>query len=145
MKTAPLTGRNFSATGDRYIPHTVRTSKNLSRPARKAPTPSPTRSAHHADSRPLVNKLPGILNQWSGPRQEELQKILEKVVTFSRGATLFFEKGCPRMKPVDPPVFPDEEVVSRVKAGETALFEVLMRRYNQRLFRVTRSILRNDA
>jgi RNA polymerase sigma-70 factor (ECF subfamily) len=39
----------------------------------------------------------------------------------------------------------DEEVVERVKKGETALFEVLMRRYNQRLYRVTRSILGNDA
>lgn len=35
----------------------------------------------------------------------------------------------------------DEEVVVRVRAGETALFEVLMRRYNQRLFRIARSIL----
>ena len=39
----------------------------------------------------------------------------------------------------------DEEVVERVKAGETALFEVIMRRYNQRLFRVTRSIIGNDG
>ncbi len=27
----------------------------------------------------------------------------------------------------------DEEVVNRVRAGETALYEVIMRRYNQRL------------
>ncbi|HYW48494.1 MAG TPA: RNA polymerase sigma factor [Bryobacteraceae bacterium] len=40
---------------------------------------------------------------------------------------------------------PDEEVVERVRAGETALYEILMRRYNQRLYRVARSILRNDA
>jgi len=39
----------------------------------------------------------------------------------------------------------DEEVVDRVKAGDTALFEVIMRRYNQRLFRVARSILSNDS
>ena len=39
----------------------------------------------------------------------------------------------------------DEEVVERVRAGETALFEILMRRYNQRLYRVTRSILGNDT
>ena len=38
----------------------------------------------------------------------------------------------------------DEEVVGRVRAGETALFEVIMRRYNQRLFRVALSILGND-
>jgi RNA polymerase sigma-70 factor (ECF subfamily) len=39
----------------------------------------------------------------------------------------------------------DEEVVARVLAGDTALFEILMRRYNQRLYRVARSILRDDA
>ena len=39
----------------------------------------------------------------------------------------------------------DEEVVSRVLAGEVELFEILMRRYNQRLYRVSRIILRDDA
>ena len=39
----------------------------------------------------------------------------------------------------------DEEVVQRVLAGETALFEILMRRYNQRLYRISRVILRDDA
>ena len=39
----------------------------------------------------------------------------------------------------------DEEVVQRVRAGETGLFEVVMRRYNQRLYRVARAILRDDV
>lgn len=39
----------------------------------------------------------------------------------------------------------DEEVVERVLAGEKALFEIIMRRYNQRLYRVSRSILGNDT
>ena len=39
----------------------------------------------------------------------------------------------------------DEEVVRRVRGGETSLYEILMRRYNQRLYRVARSILRDDA
>ena len=39
----------------------------------------------------------------------------------------------------------DEEAVSRVLQGETGLFEIIMRRYNQRLFRVARAILRNDS
>jgi len=39
----------------------------------------------------------------------------------------------------------DEEVASKVLDGETELFEIIMRRHNLRLFRVTRSILRNDA
>jgi RNA polymerase sigma-70 factor (ECF subfamily) len=39
----------------------------------------------------------------------------------------------------------DEEVVRRILAGETALFEIVMRRYNQRLYRMARAILRDDA
>ena len=39
----------------------------------------------------------------------------------------------------------DEQVVNRVLAGETALYELLMRRYNQRLYRVARAILRDDS
>jgi len=39
----------------------------------------------------------------------------------------------------------DEEIVLRVKAGETALFEILMRRYNQRLYRVACGILGDPA
>jgi len=39
----------------------------------------------------------------------------------------------------------DAEVVERVCGGETALFEVLMRRYNQRVYRCVRSILRNEV
>jgi RNA polymerase sigma-70 factor (ECF subfamily) len=38
----------------------------------------------------------------------------------------------------------DEDVVRRVLDGETALFELLVRRYNQRLFRATRAILGSD-
>src|SRR6188508_1329198 len=38
----------------------------------------------------------------------------------------------------------DEEIVRRVLDGETALFELIVRRYNQRLFRTTRAILRDD-
>lgn len=38
----------------------------------------------------------------------------------------------------------DEEIVNRIRAGETALYEVIMRRYNQRLYRVARAILHND-
>lgn len=39
----------------------------------------------------------------------------------------------------------DEEVVERVRGGETALFEVIMRRYNQRLYRVARTILGDET
>lgn len=39
----------------------------------------------------------------------------------------------------------DEHVVTRVLAGQTALFEILMRRYNERVYRVARAIVRDDA
>ena len=38
----------------------------------------------------------------------------------------------------------DDDVVSRVRSGETGLYEMLMRRYNQRLFRVIRSVVTDD-
>lgn len=38
----------------------------------------------------------------------------------------------------------DEEIVTRVCAGESTLFELLMRRHNQRIYRAVRAILRAD-
>ena len=38
----------------------------------------------------------------------------------------------------------DEQVVTHVIGGQTALFEVLMRRYNERVYRVARAIVRDD-
>src|SRR5450631_1378247 len=39
----------------------------------------------------------------------------------------------------------DEEIVRRVLEGDLVLFELLMRRHNQRVYRAIRSILRDDA
>ncbi len=39
----------------------------------------------------------------------------------------------------------DEEVVAQVVEGETALFEILIRRYNQRLYRILRCILHEET
>jgi RNA polymerase sigma-70 factor, ECF subfamily len=38
----------------------------------------------------------------------------------------------------------DEQIVAQVVQGQTALFEVLMRRHNQRLYRAARAIVRDD-
>lgn len=38
----------------------------------------------------------------------------------------------------------DEEVVARVLEGQTALFEILMRRHNERVYRAARAILRDE-
>ena len=43
-----------------------------------------------------------------------------------------------------PGSLPDKEVVRRIRAGDGASFELLMRRHNQRVFRVVRSIVRDD-
>jgi RNA polymerase sigma-70 factor (ECF subfamily) len=39
----------------------------------------------------------------------------------------------------------DAEVIERVLAGDTGLYELLMRRYNQRVYRAVRAVLRDDA
>jgi RNA polymerase sigma-70 factor (ECF subfamily) len=40
---------------------------------------------------------------------------------------------------------PDEEVVKRVRAGDSAVFELLMRRHNQRVYRVVRAVVKDEA
>jgi RNA polymerase sigma-70 factor, ECF subfamily len=39
----------------------------------------------------------------------------------------------------------DAQVVARILTGQTALFEILMRRYNERLYRVARAIVRDEG
>ena len=45
----------------------------------------------------------------------------------------------------NPASIPDQELTARILAGEKQLFEQLMRRYNQRLYRIGMSILGSDA
>ncbi len=40
---------------------------------------------------------------------------------------------------------PDEQIVEKVVAGQTALFEVLMRRHNERLYRAARAIVKDES
>ena len=39
---------------------------------------------------------------------------------------------------------PDEDIVRQVLDGNTGMFELLMRRYNERVYRVARAIVRNE-
>ena len=48
-----------------------------------------------------------------------------------------------RLKQHEP--WTDEQVISRVLSGDTQLFELIMRRHNERLYRAIRSILRDEA
>jgi RNA polymerase sigma-70 factor, ECF subfamily len=45
----------------------------------------------------------------------------------------------------DAPALSDSRLVERVRAGDAAAFELIMRRHNRRLFRLARSVLRNAA
>ena len=38
----------------------------------------------------------------------------------------------------------DETIVERVRAGEVALYEIIVPRHNQRLYRTIRAVLRDD-
>jgi len=51
----------------------------------------------------------------------------------------------PAAAPSHDEVLSDAEVVRRVLGGERQLFELLMRRYNQRVYRVIRGIVRGEA
>jgi RNA polymerase sigma-70 factor (ECF subfamily) len=57
----------------------------------------------------------------------------------------------PIRRPASPPVPAgapgpsDHGLVERVRAGDAAAFELIMRRHNRRLFRLARSVLRNAA
>lgn len=44
---------------------------------------------------------------------------------------------------LQPAEISDEEIIRRIVAGERELFELLLRRYNQRVYRAVRAILRN--
>ena len=50
-----------------------------------------------------------------------------------------------RLRPLPPGPPTDEQVVSEILAGATDRFAVLVQRYNQRLYRVARGVLGNDA
>jgi RNA polymerase sigma-70 factor (ECF subfamily) len=49
-----------------------------------------------------------------------------------------------QQQPAGESALTDEEVIARVLAGDTALFELVMRRHNQRIYRTVRAILRRD-
>jgi RNA polymerase sigma-70 factor, ECF subfamily len=54
-------------------------------------------------------------------------------------------EGKSSLAPVPSEALSDEAIVARVRSGELHLYEILMRRYNQRLFRIARSVLADGA
>ena len=55
-------------------------------------------------------------------------------------------KPCQTVVMVQPALEPtDEEILARVSAGDAESFELVMRRYNRRLFRAVRANLKDDA
>lgn len=63
-------------------------------------------------------------------------------VTFRPVATRWGMKAAPVVRMSGTPS--DEEILERVRTGDRAAFELLMRRHNQRVFRVCRSVLKSD-
>lgn len=57
-----------------------------------------------------------------------------------------WNRSVPAAPESEAPLAPsDEEIVARVRAGETDLFALLLQRYNQRVYRMARAVLRDDA
>jgi RNA polymerase sigma-70 factor (ECF subfamily) len=53
--------------------------------------------------------------------------------------------SAPRPEQADREEWSDEHLVSRILAEEAPLYEILMRRHNQRVFRVALTILKNES
>src|SRR5262245_5243234 len=51
----------------------------------------------------------------------------------------------PGLAPAAVSALPDTEIVRRVRNGDTALFEILMRRHNQRVYRPVRAVVKDEA
>lgn len=51
----------------------------------------------------------------------------------------------PSSRDPGPAVIADDELVRRIRAGDGAAYELVMRRYNRRMFRTARSIVTDDA
>jgi RNA polymerase sigma-70 factor (ECF subfamily) len=70
-------------------------------------------------------------------------------VTFSLFATLYtgvldmISEASPAVECADPE-WSDDDVIRQVLEGNTAMFELLMRRYNERVYRAARAIVRDD-
>ena len=76
---------------------------------------------------------PNLCNQTAASRS--IKQVLDLV-------KMTIDPVCPPLPVED---WTDEHVVSRVLQGEVLLFEVLMRRHNQRIYRAIRSILWDDS
>jgi RNA polymerase sigma-70 factor (ECF subfamily) len=50
-----------------------------------------------------------------------------------------------RPVPSSAPDLSDEEILARVRSGDVQAFEAVMRRYNQRIYRAVRSIIRDES
>src|SRR5579872_846424 len=153
MNVAGVTGTVFVASGLRYMVQSVSLLKNLSTPVMIGPTPSPILNAHQGSSSRLSNFSIFALYPkecWRSNRLQAVALIPRRIafVTFSLVRDLFLkghmEIGS-TLEALNSDQLTDEEVVERVKAGHTPLYEIIMRRYNQRLYRVARAILRDDT
>jgi RNA polymerase sigma-70 factor, ECF subfamily len=73
---------------------------------------------------------------------ERLQWIMEATVTGPERADPSTPHRPGDVSPAEPD---DDALIRRICAGESACFEVLMRRHNQRIYRAVRAVLGDDA
>jgi len=77
---------------------------------------------------PLLSRIPRKGDNGRACNQTECRDSNEAVETLTAATSLS-----------------DAEIVARVRAGESGLFEILMRRHNQRVYRVARAVLKNES
>src|SRR5215213_10050843 len=73
------------------------------------------------------------------------EKVTADGLATSEGAPTLMGMGIFEPLPGAVSALTDAEVVRRVRAGDSGLFEVLMRRHNQRVYRVARAVVKDEA
>jgi len=104
----------------------------------------PVRLSREFAQKPQADR--GFFDTWAGKQAtRELFSVLALywIVSAANGRTATQSlQGTGRP---DAQSLTDGEVVTGVLAGEVGPFEILMRRYNRRLYRIARAILRDEA
>src|SRR4051794_36262888 len=80
-----------------------------------------------------------------GPRKGDSLSPVTFSCLRSPGETAMMNARAEGVRAVLDSAASDEAIVARVLAGDRALFEVLMRRHNRRVYRAARSVIRDEA
>src|SRR5262249_4846019 len=143
MNARGETGSADAMTGARYPGQSASRPTNLSSPARKAASPSPIRRAIRAASR-RGGKFACVITGLPPPiwRERPVDGSREPFGT-SRLHRRRRVDVLPMMQIAESAAHAptDDAVIARVLAGDRGSFEVLMRRYNRRVYRAARAVV----